>query len=511
MKKEVLEMEVRSNVGKVTKDVEKLGKATDKVKSGFKGVGTAIKGIGVAIKAAGLMILAGLIAKLLDVFRSNQKVVDTFNTTMTSLSIAFNDLFSYLDDNYDTIKGYLKGLFTDPLGELARLGLGIQQFFIDKMSGAVTVLKGAWTLMSNLTNPKKMAEGFALISVGTIQAGKDIADIYNDISSSVSEFIGTVTDQAKGLTALEKAARAAGTEYNLLNAKFLKDAELQRQIRDDVSKTFAVRIEANKELGEILEKQEKAQREAIQKQVDSALALHNIDKTNLDNKIAYQDTLVAQAELEEAIAGQRSEQLTNQVALEEELRDAKAQTLAEGMTGVERELEDLKIAYDEKIRLADKAGMATVEIDRVYAKQRKAIVDASVNDQLSAAGALAGALSSLAGDNKELAAASAIIDTYVGANKAFAQGGTLGFMSAAAIIASGLANVKKIYSTDVGSGGSGGSGGGASVQTPAPQMMQGAFTLSGGQAPDPVQAYVVTDEMTNNQNKLAIIRRRATI
>ena len=42
-------------------------------------------------------------------------------------------------------------------------------------------------------------------------------------------------------------------------------------------------------------------------------------------------------------------------------------------------------------------------------------------------------------------------------------------------------------------------------------MMSGAFELTGGQAVEPVQAYVVSDDITNNQNKLAIIRRRATI
>lgn len=43
-----------------------------------------------------------------------------------------------------------------------------------------------------------------------------------------------------------------------------------------------------------------------------------------------------------------------------------------------------------------------------------------------------------------LAQASAIIDTYAGANKAFAQGGVLGFVSSAAVIAAGLANVVTI-------------------------------------------------------------------
>jgi hypothetical protein len=63
---------------------------------------------------------------------------------------------------------------------------------------------------------------------------------------------------------------------------------------------------------------------------------------------------------------------------------------------------------------------------------------------------------------------------------------------------------------DIGGGGGGGGGGGV-AETPAPEMMSGAFTLSGGQEVEPARAYVVSDDITNNQNKLAIIRRRATI
>ena len=129
--------------------------------------------------------------------------------------------------------------------------------------------------------------------------------------------------------------------------------------------------------------------------------------------------------------------------------------------------------------------------------------------QIQAYSDLAGALSSLAGDNKALAVAQATIDTFAGANKAFAQGGVAGFVTGAAIIASGLANVRKILDTDVGGGGGGGSVP-SDTGTPAPQVLSGAFTLGGGEA-QPVQAYVVTDDMTNNQNKLANIRRRATI
>jgi hypothetical protein len=78
-----------------------------------------------------------------------------------------------------------------------------------------------------------------------------------------------------------------------------------------------------------------------------------------------------------------------------------------------------------------------------------------------------------------------------------------------AIIAAGLANVQKIYSTPVGD--SGGGGKTPAATTPAPQMMSGAFQLGGGVKPEPMKAFVVTDEMSNSQSQLANIRRRATI
>ena len=65
--------------------------------------------------------------------------------------------------------------------------------------------------------------------------------------------------------------------------------------------------------------------------------------------------------------------------------------------------------------------------------------------------------------------------------------------------------------TDVPSSGGGG-GTVAAPSTPAPQMMSGAFDISGGVAPEATRAYVVTDEMSS-QSKLSLanIRRRATI
>ena len=57
--------------------------------------------IGTALKAAGIGLVVALLAKLGEVFSKNQKVLDTFNTAMTALEIAFNDLFSFISNlNY---------------------------------------------------------------------------------------------------------------------------------------------------------------------------------------------------------------------------------------------------------------------------------------------------------------------------------------------------------------------------------------------------------------------------
>ena len=160
--------------------------------------------------------------------------------------------------------------------------------------------------------------------------------------------------------------------------------------------------------------------------------------------------------------------------------------------------------------MARKSGMDTTAITKQFEKQKTEVVQENMNEQLEAFSGLAGALSALAGDNKALAIASAVIDTYVGANKAFAQGGVAGFATGAAVIAAGLNNVRTIMATDVPSSGGGG-GGGSAPAPPAPQMMSGAFDISGGVAPEAMKAFVVTDEMSNSQNQLANIRRRATI
>ena len=456
MQTDEINLKVNSDIGEVVKQTEKLDSATKKGKKGFQGIGTAVRGVGSALKAAGIGLIVSLLASFFDAFRQNQKVLDFFNTTLKATSIVFNDLFKFLDNNFATIQGYLKGLFTDPIGQLFILGQAIQKYFIESLGGVVELISSVAKLLAEITSPRKFLKNMAAVSIAVQNASKDISTEFDKLNSSITEYTSGIINSAEAMVELDKAAELAiATNKKVLEQKD-REAEIQRQIRDDVTKSFDERIEANNNLNSILDEQEKLmlKNAAIVKEaarVQKELTGNDADRIAFIQAEAEELAILAQIE------GFRSEQIINGISLQEE---------------------EKQVAQD------------------------------NAEAQLAAFSGLAGALSSLAGDNKELAAAGAIIDTYAGANKAFAQGGVAGFVTGAAIIASGLNNVRTIMQQEI----PGGGGGTASTpQTPAPQMMSGAFELSGGVAPDPVQAFVVTDEMTNSQNQLANIRRRATI
>ena len=469
MAKEVLEMEIKSNTGEVTKDVEQLDKATDKAAGGFKGMGTAIKGVGTALKAAGIGIIVALLAKLGEVFGKNQKVLDTFNTAMEFLSITFNDFFKFLSNNINTATSFMDKIFgNSAVQQVLQFGKMLSVEIITRVKNLIQGIGGLGKAIGKVFDGEfkeagKVA-GEALNNlkdavIGNVAETVQMEQTITKVTQKIREYTKSTLDQAKAVVGLRNESELAAVQVQGLIEDYDRQAEKLRQVRDDESKTFEERIAANNKLGEVLKEQEKEMLKLVDIQIASAQADVN-KNNNLENQIKLQEALNEKKGVLAQITGFESEQLTNNIALQ---------------------------------------------------KEQQAVAQENADAQLEAFSSLAGALSGLAGENKELAAAGALIDTYAGANKAFAQGGIAGFVSGAAIIAAGLANLKKIYETPV-SGSSGGSAGvGAIAQPPAPQMMSGAFQLSGGQAPEPLRAFVLTDEMTSSQAQLANIRRRATI
>ena len=535
---EELVMNVKSNIKSVTKETDELGQSIGKAGNEAKELGDGLDDAGkkggrgikkITVGFKGLMKAAGIIfllQKAFEVFQEtlgkNQKVVDFFSTSMNAISIAFNDLFKLIESNIAPITEYFKALFEDPQKSLKDFGDAIKKNIIERFE---SWLESIGFLASAVK--KLFARDFTGAMDDVKNAGKEMVDVWTGVDDSfdkITETVKTATtavidytkstiDQAKAITETSKAAAKAGVEFAKLNAEFLRDAELQRQIRDDETQTFAKRIKANEDLNEILADQQKLQREQLDIQEKAAQQQYDINASD-ENWIILQEAKVAKLELEETITGQLSEQKTNQVALEKELLQAQNEVRAEGLSGMELELQELQDAYDLKIKMAEKAGMKTTAITKKFEAAKTKIVKDNENAKLAAISGFASSVNALAGEQKGIAVATALMNTYLGVTEVMKDptipSTTLKFLAAGTVLAGGLANVQNIMKQDVGGGGGGG-GGGAAPQTPAPQMMSGAFEMTGVSEPEPLRAFVVTDEMTSSQNQLANIRRRATI
>tara|TARA_R100001443_G_scaffold110572_4_gene122629 strand:- start:3229 stop:5142 length:1914 start_codon:yes stop_codon:yes gene_type:complete len=288
--------------------------------------------------------------------------------------------------------------------------------------------------------------------------------------------------------------------------------KMRRRVMTEVN-TFEREIQAEKDA------RAKEEQDRIDKQkAEDEKAL----KEKLDRQKKEADILLA-LQQENSLA--LIEDLQQRALAELKIEEDKAIAAAELMENAE----EVKAAIEEKY------ARKRTEIAKQFAKEsEKADKDAikwsemSAEKRLGIASQTAGNFATILGKEtaagKAMAITQATIDTYKGATAAYASmasipyvGPALGGIAAAAAIASGLANVKAIASSGGGGGSAPNISGGsysspdAESQTPAPQMMSGAFELSGGMQPEPLKAFVVTDEMTQSQDQLANIRRRATI
>jgi hypothetical protein len=588
MATEVLELTVKSNIGKVTKETDDLGisigKASDETKDldkrleetgnsgskGFRAIGTAVKGFGMALKAAGIGLAIALFVSLKEALERNQKVMDTVNTIMGTISTTFNQVADVLvevinwttesTDRFDGLGKTLSGLVTLALTPLKvaffGLKLGVQEVQL------------AWEKWVGGADPKKIAElkkgidettdSLAEIAKEAVNAG---ADIYNNIGDAIGE-IGAIGKKAiegiseisiKSNYELAKATTAAANSSKLAEAaiqglieKYDRQAELQRQIRDDETKTFAERIAANQKLGEILDEQETKMLALADTRVASAALELSANKENVELQVAYQQALNDRAGVEAQVAGFRSEQMTNEVSLNKELGEIKKEITNATLEGIALELEELKNSYEMQLEMARKAGEDTTALNEKYAKDKKAILEAvakNEEDILDAADqkekdrkkalqsfnvgmAQQGlqVIADAAGEGTALAKAAAIAQATIsgvqGVQAAFTAantniGATAGTFGAYPVTMAALAGVFAAANIAKIASGTPASPSDAppppSTTTPAPQMMSGAFQLGGGVKPEPMKAFVVTDEMSNSQSQLANIRRRATI
>lgn len=550
-------------------DVGKEGKkSAGKLSGAFKGLGTALKGAGIGLVVAAL---GALFAAL----KSNQKVVDAFNVVMGTISQVFTEVGNVLvtvyenvasnTENFDALGKVLQGIFTIAITPI-KLGF---QAIKAAIVGAQLAWEQSW-LGGN--DPERIAElkselndigqGFVDIKDDVVEAGGDIVNNFSeaiteagDIGSQVTEglskiSIKAINDNIAANVQLKKDADRAAIANQGLIEQYDRQAEQQRQIRDDDTKNIDDRITANNKLKEELEEQKKLMLENVDLMIQQAQAQFDLTGKEEDY-LVLQQALNEEKAVEAQIEGFMSEQKSNAVALEKEsleleLSNAEAkairqneernfkaemeenevtriQTMLDNLEierGVEEERLKMKIkSYEEGTQAFQDAQNELLDYQQATDQQQEKLqkdLGKSKEDQLKQT---LGNIATIVGKNSKFGKAIAIVqalqDTYAGANKALAQLGIFGFIGAAAVIAGGLANIKQIAKTKppnppAGLGArSTGDVSVPAVSTPAIASTPPSFDTIGatgtnqlanllGNQP-PVQAFVVSNDVTTAQ------------
>ena len=388
---------VADSIENVEKSIGGIEKSTKGADGGIKKIGKGIKGVGLAFKAAGIGLIIAAFASLKEVFTQNQKVADGLSTAFETVSIVLNEVTRVIIDTYESVskatggfdallkvlKGGLTLVFTPLKAAFYGIKLGVQEvqliweksFFGDKDQATI----------KNLQKEIKQTQQDILdVGSSVVQAGGDIA---SNLIEAVGEVGSFVTETAKGISdisvkaALEQAklnveitnqAKIAAAQQSLLIEKYDRAAEKLRQVRDEERNSIDERIKANNELGEVLEKQQKALLKQADLQIQAAKNEFNKSK-NIENQVAL---LEAQANREGVLAqieGLRSEQLANDLALNREKLEL-TQSLLESETTLANEQKrfDAERIEDENLKLEELKRVVeeekAIELERLQTK-----------------------------------------------------------------------------------------------------------------------------------------------
>ena len=566
-KKIQVELEAKTDKAiKEIKDVKgEIQNLTKSTEDGFKDVGDAtkgvskgIKGIGNALKAAGIGLASAAFAQLSEIFKQNQKVADVFNTTFEVLSLAFNDFVNFIVSNTSGVVNFFKAIFENPKQSLLDFAdafkRNIQERFesyLDTLGFIASAVKKVFSgdFKGALEDVKNAGKESLDVLTGVNNTFDKATETVTKVATATSNYVNETVKAAKANVELGKQAEIARVRQQGVIESFDLQAEKLRQVRDEERNTIEERIAANNKLKETLDEQETAMLANVDALVAAAQA--EFDKNqNQENTIAL---LEAQQEKEAVlaqIAGFRSEQLSNDLALnreklelEQSITDAESERAIEeakftaeqieneyvrlqtlkDVNEQERQIEVQRLsekrdAYKQGTQAFQDAQNELLVFQSENANQQKQIEkDLAVAKQQEITNAL-GNIAGIVGQNskfgKAIAIVQAIRDTYAGANKALAQGGLFGFIGAAAVIAGGLANVKAITSTQDPASPSfaqGGGRGAPSVAAPTAAATPPAFNIVGasdtnqlaeaigGQAQQPVKAFVVSNDVSTAQ------------
>ena len=466
------------DIDKLKQGVKETNTAAANSQSSFGKMKNGIGAVGLAFKAIGIGLIVAAFAKLAEKLGENQVIMDKVAIASAVIGDILNKLIK-------------------PIVEVVK-GLGL-------LGQAVTkVFKGEFQEASDLA-----VTAFDNVKTSVAGSSTSLKDFVQNTKDAANETI----QFAQTLIKLQKEVKLAEADQRQLQLIYQRDAELQRQIRDDVNLTIDERIAANERLGRILDEQFEAERSLVLKKIKVAEIELSRNKDNIDLQVALKNAKTDLFELEERITGQRSEQLVNLTSLENEYKESVKETGIQLKANVDTTVE----TNDEIIRIQDKRIENLIENDNEERELRAQQIEAVKAMEIGAAQSILTSLGTLAGEGTKMAKATALsqilINTAQAISGAIKAGAGLTFpanlgaiATGVASVLSGIASAKAIFKKVP--------GGGGDVDTPqnvntAVQEATGIGALTpnieaieqpelGGGQPT-VQAFVVENDISNAQ------------
>ena len=406
------------DANKSTKDsLKEVQTASKKTASVVKKVASGFKGLGLAMKAAGFALIMKAVDALGKALMSNQEIADMMSAAFETVSIVLkevSDVFikmtkrvSEATGGFDALKKVLGGGLSIAInivvGAIQGIVLGVQKaqlaweesFLGDGDPKEIKRLNEAIgeTQQKLEETGERISTAGKQIAGNFLEAVGEVGALAQGVAEATSEAIETIdVKQAiadgKRIANSKKNFERLALEQQRLVEKYDLQAEQQRQIRDDESKSINERIAANEELGRILLKQNEAEKKTVQSRIDALREEERLKgkSIELSNQIFELETeMIA---IDAKVAGFKSEQLTNINSLKAEQRDK------------EKESEEIRLE-----QLQERADRE-VEIEQSIADRKRQINLEYIN---FAAG-LSGLLQQIAGKNKALATAALVIE-----------------------------------------------------------------------------------------------------
>jgi len=499
-------------------DVQKsLGRVIPTIKLMFASIKTGIMSTGIGA----LLIAFGTLATY---FTSTKRGADALSVVFAGLGAAVN----VLRDRISKVGETLFNIFDQPI---AKTLLGIKDAFtgiteeVTKEVAIMTALEKRFKAQRDAeiefsvqrAETRKEIEKARLLAEDETKSQEVRIEALKKALDLETQTVNKELELAKEKVAIQEEQME--TAENKVEAE-KKLADLRVALINTETKSFRLQKRVQTEINELereiqTEKDQRAKDE--QKRLDDEnQKIEDANQKKLDQQKTFDEKLLELNNATELllISDEKEKQdRLLEIQLESQKRSIDALDISE------QQKIALKTAADEKYNAQKLANEEKLSDDTLKIQEK---VEEAKKGLIAQGFAVAG---ELAGENAALSKGVAVAQTVYSTQQAImaALAATsvgdkllpypLRLANAIGAGVMGAAAIKNILSTNPdGTGGTGSMGvSGGITGTPAPEMLSGKFELTPNAEQQPVQAYVVTDNLTDNQNKLAYIRRRATI